>query len=119
MSNPKPVNHAASVYAALLNIAREQKLNFMSLLIRYATERFLYRLSISESASQFVLKGGNLFVIWQKGRNFRPTVDADLAYFGNASQEHLKNIFLQAAQAPVSLNDGMRFDVDSFCLARQ
>lgn len=117
MSNPKPVNHAASVYAKLLNIAREQKLNFMSLLIRYATERFLYRLSISESASQFVLKGGNLFVIWQKGRNFRPTVDADMACFGNASQEHLKSIFLQAAQAQVSLKDGMRFDIDSFQLS--
>jgi hypothetical protein len=116
MSNPNPTNHAASAYAKLLNIARERKLNFMGLLIRYATERFLYRLSVSESASQFVLKGGNLFVIWQKGQNFRPTVDADLLCLGNADQEHLKSIFLQAAKNPVSLKDGMRFDIDSFRL---
>ena len=70
----------------------------MGLLIRYATERFLYRLSVSESASQFVLKGGNLFVIWQKGQNFRPTVDADLLCLGNTDPEHLKSIFLQAAK---------------------
>ena len=86
MSNPNPTNHAASAYAKLLNIARKRKLNFMGLLIRYATERFLYRLSVSESASQFVLKGGNLFVIWQKGQNFRPTVDADLLCLGNADR---------------------------------
>jgi len=116
MSNPKPTNHAASAYAKLMNIAREQKLNFMSLLIRYATERFLYRLSVSEAASQFVLKGGNLFAIWQRGRNFRPTADADMVCFGNADQEHLKKIFLQAAQTPVTLNDGMRYDIDSFQL---
>jgi len=113
MSNPNPTNFAASAYAKLKNIANEQNLNFMSLLIRYATERFLYRLSVSESADQFVLKGGNLFVIWQNGQNFRPTVDADMVCFGNADQEHLKYIFLQAAQAPVSLNDGMRFDINS------
>ncbi|NMA43920.1 MAG: nucleotidyl transferase AbiEii/AbiGii toxin family protein [Oligosphaeraceae bacterium] len=116
MSNPNPSNHAASAYAKLMNIAGEQKLNFMSLLIRYATERFLYRLSVSESASKFVLKGGNLFVIWQKGQNFRPTVDADLPCLGNTDPEHLKSIFLQAAKNPVSLKDGMRFDMDSFRL---
>ena len=116
MSNPNPSNHAASAYAKLMNIAGEQKLNFMSLLIRYATERFLYRLSVSESASHFVLKGGNLFTIWQKGQNFRPTADTDMLYLGNANQNHLKKIFLQIAQTPVNLNDGMRFDIDSFRL---
>ena len=47
MSNPNPVNFAASAYAKLKNIAHAQNKNFMHLLTRYAIERFLYRLSVS------------------------------------------------------------------------
>ena len=43
MSNPNPVNFAASAYAKLKNIAHAQNKNFMHLLTRYAIERFLYR----------------------------------------------------------------------------
>ena len=113
MSRPRPTNHAASAYAKLKNIAHEHNMNFMSLLIRYATERFLYRLSIADAAGQFVLKGGNLFVIWQKGQTCRPTVDADLLCFGNAEPGHLREVFLHAASAQASINDGMRFDTNS------
>jgi len=67
MSKPQPTNIAASVEARLKNIALERKLDYRFILIRYAHERFLYRLSISPYAKKFVLKGGNLFVIWQKG----------------------------------------------------
>ena len=85
----------------------------MHLLIRYATERFLYRLSVSPYAEQFVLKGGNLFVIWQKGQNYRPTIDSDLLCFGNAEEQHLQMIFLEMCRSTASFNDGMSFDADS------
>lgn len=74
MRDTRLVNPAASAYARLRNIASQRHVEFMHLLIRYGTERFLYRLSLLPSADQFVLKGGNLFVIWQKGNNSRPTM---------------------------------------------
>lgn len=87
--------------------------NFNLLLVRYATERFLYRLSISEYANQFVLKGGNLFIIWQNGMSFRPTVDSDFLCVGNASDEHLKSVFVQLCQATDYQEDGIKFDSES------
>ena len=92
MSNPTPINMAASVEAKLKNITAERGIDYRFILIRYATERFFYRLSISPFAHQFVLKGGNLFVIWQKGRDYRPTVDSDMLYFGNADPTRLLNL---------------------------
>ncbi len=112
MSNSNPTNFAASAYAKLKNISDEKKWNFMHLLIRYGTERFLYRLSVSPSAHQFVLKGGNLFVIWQKGNNSRPTIDSDMLFFGNIESEHLQTIFKEAAESNASPNDGMRYDMN-------
>lgn len=113
MSVPHPKNVAASVYAKLKNIATNNKFNLMHVLIRYAMERFLYRLSVSEYSKQFVLKGGNLFVIWQKGQNFRPTIDSDFLYFGNADQNYLKTVFIEICGSPVNQKDGMRFDTES------
>lgn len=48
-----PHNKAASVRARLHNKARAEKLDFNLLLTRYALERVLYRLSISEQSGQF------------------------------------------------------------------
>ena len=113
MSNPNPVNMVASVEAKLKNIMAERKIDYRFILIRYATERFFYRLSISPFADQFVLKGGNLFVIWQNGRDYRPTVDSDMLCFGNTDSEHLRKIFADACQADSLSVDGMVFDPDS------
>ena len=57
-------NVAASVRARLLNRARETGQDFNLILIRYAIERLLYRLSISAYADQFLLKGALLFDLW-------------------------------------------------------
>ena len=113
MTNPHPVNFAASAYAKLKNIADRKKWNFMHLLIRYGIERFFYRLSVSPYADQFVLKGGNLFVIWQKGDNSRPTIDSDMLCFGNTDPEHLRKVFTEAALSDASPEDGMRYDEKS------
>ena len=40
MSNPNPVNMAASVEAKLKNITAERGIDYRFILIRYATERF-------------------------------------------------------------------------------
>jgi len=113
MSNPNPKNIAASVEARLKNITAERKIDYRFILIRYATERFFYRLSVSEYASQFVLKGGNLFVIWQKGFDYRPTIDSDMICFGDATPEHLHEVFSNACRNENVPDDGMVFDLDS------
>ena len=60
MTKQKPHNLAASVRQRLMNIARSQKEDFQLVLIRYALERLLYRLSQSEYRDVFVLKGAML-----------------------------------------------------------
>ena len=76
-------NVAASVRARLLNKARAEKLDFNLVLTRYALERILYRLSISEQRDRFLLKGALLFDLWFDIPH-RPTHDADLLGFGLA-----------------------------------
>ena len=53
----RPRNLAASIRDRLLNKARTERLDFNLLLTRYALERLIYRLSISEQRDQFLLKG--------------------------------------------------------------
>ena len=60
MSEKKPINLEASVRRRLLNVSRERDEDFNLVLTRYATERFLYRLSMSPYTDQFVLKGALL-----------------------------------------------------------
>jgi len=69
---------AASVKQRLLNQARKSGEDFGFLLGRFAVERFLYRLSLSEHAGEFVLKGAMLFHLRLGGMPHRPTRDLDL-----------------------------------------
>ena len=52
---------AASVRARLLNMAKAEQTDFNAVLVRYALERFLYRLGQSAHVDHFVLKGAMLF----------------------------------------------------------
>ena len=63
MSRP-PRNLAASIHRRLLNGARERGEDPQFILQRYAAERFLYRLGLSQHRDQFVLKGAMLFALW-------------------------------------------------------
>jgi hypothetical protein len=61
----KPVsNVAASVRQRLLNLRNKTGEDFDALLVQFAIERFLYRLSQSPLADRFVLKGAMLFRVW-------------------------------------------------------
>ena len=72
---------AASVRARLLQIAKAEQTDFNAVLVRYALERFLYRLGQSAHAERFVLKGAMLFNLWY-AMPHRPTRDVDLLGFG-------------------------------------
>jgi hypothetical protein len=58
---------AAGVHARLLARAKQRHEDFNLLLTRYAVERFLYRLSISDARDRYWLKGALLFDLQWRG----------------------------------------------------
>jgi predicted nucleotidyltransferase component of viral defense system len=98
---------AASVRARLLNVAKVQGADFNQLLVRFALERILYRLSQSEHADQFLLKGALLFTLWYDLPH-RSTRDADLLGFGASDLNSLGQTFRDVAG--IAVNDGIVFD---------
>ena len=105
-----PVNLAASVKDRLLRLARKERQPFDVLLVRFALERLLYRLSLSPLRDQFILKGGLLVTLWLEDDN-RVTRDADFLAFGNASAERLIADF--GAIMKIEAADGLTFDIDA------
>lgn len=110
MTNPRE-GLARSVQVRLARHARELGVDPNLVLTRYAVERFLYRLSRSEHAERFVLKGALLMLVWL-GEGLRPTSDADLLGTGNLSQETLERILKEVVSQPVEA-DAVEFDLDS------
>ena len=101
---------AASIRARLLNLAKANNTDFNQILVRYALERFLYRISQSKYSNQFLLKGALLFVIWYDMPH-RPTRDADLLGFGDSNLKSLEETFRDISSMMV--DDGVVFDPDS------
>ena len=106
-------NIAASIKARLLNAARERGCTFNTLLTRYANERFLYRLGKSPCRDNLILKGSNLFLIWQQGYPYRPTIDSDFLVMGRTDQDYLKSVFMDICSMQVDKQDGLDFLSDS------
>ncbi len=104
-------NMAASVRQRLLNRAHAEKQDSQRLLVRYAIERFLYRLSQSPMRNQFILKGAMLFALWSK-QPFRSTGDLDLLGFGANEIASLQDAFMSICRQHVP-DDGLTFDPDS------
>lgn len=100
-------NMAASVRVRLLGIAKAQESDFNQVLVRFALERILYRLSQSEHAGRFLLKGALLFTLWYDMPH-RATRDADLLGFGASDLESVAQVFREIAA--ISVNDGIVFD---------
>ena len=101
---------AASVRARLLNIAKSEGSDFNQILVRYALERFLYRLSQSPHADRFLLKGALLFTLWYDMPH-RPTRDADLLGFGPSDLQSISQTFREIAS--ITVDDGIAFDPGS------
>ena len=84
-------NLAESIRARLLNLSKSEGSDFSTLLTRYALERFLYRISQSEYANIFLLKGALLFALWYDMPH-RPTKDIDLLGNDFAMQNQDRNM---------------------------
>lgn len=103
-------NLAASVRARLKQHADATKQDFNLTLTHYGLERLLYRLSVSEHASNFLLKGALLFTLWYDLAH-RPTHDLDLLGFGPDDVDTAVRIFQEICLT--SVEDGVVFDPDS------
>ena len=99
----------ASVRQRLLNQARAQERSFQELLQYYAMERFLYRLSKSRHAEQFILKGALLLTAWRAPLS-RATMDIDLLGRTSNELEHIRVLFGQLCDAESARLD----DVEEF-----
>ncbi|HMO48047.1 MAG TPA: nucleotidyl transferase AbiEii/AbiGii toxin family protein [Rubrivivax sp.] len=100
-------NLAASVRARLLNVAKVQGADFQQVLVRFALERILYRLTRSPHADRFLLEGALLFTLWYDMPH-RATRDADLLGFGASDLESVAQVFREIAA--VAVDDGIVFD---------
>ena len=104
----KARNVAASHRARLLALARERREDFQFLLGRWAIERFLYRLSISDHKDRFVLKGAMFFIAWA-GQLHRPTRDLDLLAWGSPDLEEVTAAI--RAICAMECDDGLQFEL--------
>jgi len=100
-------NRAASIRARLKAASKQ---DFNLTLTRYGLERLLYRLSISEHAPNFLLKGALLVQLWY-GESHRPTRDADLLGFGPDNVPTLIGVFRSVCG--IAVDDGIVFEPES------
>jgi predicted nucleotidyltransferase component of viral defense system len=102
-----PKNLAHSVRDRLLKLAKARGEDFNFVLVRYALERLLYRLSKSAHGAEFTLKGAMLFTIWSTHPH-RATKDLDLLGAGTPDLVRLTNVFRDVCTASVE-DDGVVF----------
>jgi predicted nucleotidyltransferase component of viral defense system len=108
MPEPKKLRDlGASIRARLLTLAQEKGQSFELLLTRYAIERLLYRLSLSEHRDRFALKGAMLMTSWFDDPH-RPTRDVDFLGFGDNAPEAMLATFRDICAVPA--DDGILFD---------
>jgi Nucleotidyl transferase AbiEii toxin, Type IV TA system len=84
-------NIAASVRARLSNLSRCEGVSLDLMIERFVIGRLLWRLSQSPEAHHFILKGAQLFSLWQDNPH-SPTRDVDFLGFGDHTRNRLKSI---------------------------
>ncbi len=103
-------NLAASIRAKLQNIKEKTGEDFQLLLMRFAAERLLYRLSISTHQDKFLLKGAALFNVWFNEPH-RPTKDVDLLRSGENDIPAVEKVFREICQ--IESPDGLEFPLET------
>ncbi len=116
MSKRTAINKAASVRQRLLNLVKASDRSFNEALQHYALERWLYRLSRSEHAEHFVLKGALLLRVWDMPVA-RPTRDIDLLARTSNDMESIR-LMMEAICETIVDDDGMQFEGDSVTTER-
>ena len=111
-------NLPASVLSRLLALSRQNGWDYQEVLARYATERFLARLAVSRWANKFVLKGGNMFIVWLGGYDYRPTMDTDFLWRGRGDSLAVESAFREIAETDLPEDDAIRFDPATLKIAQ-
>jgi hypothetical protein len=101
----------ASIKVRLLDKARKKGDGFELFLVRYACERFLYRLGASALRDQCILKGAGLLTFWMDDP-YRATRDVDLLAFGSSDDASIR-VFMETICAVPCQEDGLSFDLKS------
>ncbi|MBI5400038.1 nucleotidyl transferase AbiEii/AbiGii toxin family protein [Candidatus Saganbacteria bacterium] len=101
-------NLAASIRIRLQNIAKETNRPFSEILQYYGMERFLYRLSCSQHADKFVLKGALMFAAWHIAQR-RTTLDIDFLSYYDSQIAIIENAIKDICSMTV-VPDGIFFD---------
>ena len=104
-------NVAVSIRERLLNKAKSVGAEFELFLVRYACERFLYRLGESSVREKCILKGANLLALWME-EPFRATRDIDLLTYGESDERAVRDVMVTICNVPCP-EDGMIFDVQT------
>jgi hypothetical protein len=110
-------NMLQSISDRLLNIAKARDEDFQFVLVRYGSERLLYRISIHPELREFVLKGASLFLVWE-GRWFRTTRDIDLLGYGSTDLSRMERIFRSVCAMEFAGIDGLSFDETTLAVSR-
>jgi hypothetical protein len=100
---------AASVRARLLNQAHAQGEEFERTLVRFAAERWLFRLGASSARDRCVLKGAALLTVWLPDPH-RATRDIDLLAFGRVDDAAIRSLIAEVCAVSCP-EDGVVYDL--------
>lgn len=105
-------NIGKSIRMRLLNLAKEEKQEYMKVLVRYLHERMLFRISSSPYKRHFLLKGSSLLFALDRFKA-RPTIDIDLLGERISNdKDNLKVVFEKICSIECE-DDGVFFDASS------
>ena len=104
-------NIPASIRARLFTRAQAEDTDFQLFLVRYACERFLYRLGASSVSERCVLKGASLLVLWMD-EPYRATRDIDLLATGANDEHTIQELVKTICEIPCP-EDGIKFNLES------
>jgi hypothetical protein len=111
MTRPPLKDVGASVRKRLTDTARQRDENAQLLMLRFAIERLIFRLSQSVYRDQFILKGAMLFSLWAPVP-YRSTGDLDLLGQGDPTPARIAAIFKTLCGLTVQ-DDGVVYDGES------
>ena len=110
-------NIGASIQDKLKNKAKECGVPNNKMITKYLLERFIYRLSVSQYADNFVLKGSVLSTLFITDSKFiRPTKDVDfLAKNISNSLENISRVISDVAKIEYHTDGVVFLPVDDIC----
>ncbi len=113
LKKPK-TSQGASIRQRLKSLSSQRGRPFDEILRYYAMERFLYRLSMSQHAKKFFLKGGLMLKVWDP-KSHRATMDIDLLGRTSNQIDHLRNVIEEVSEIKCE-EDAVIFDTNKLIL---